>query len=723
MRAILFFLILYFFNSQLLIGQNESVIEMTRDKLRLEAANWDGLDTNRRVDILNELAFRYQNEVNRNDTVWEWVEEAQRLLKTKAEPYLEGEGDAWVRFGILADKKGALTESIDYYRKALIIRRDSLKAFLPAGRVCNNIGILYEKQKDSIEQAIKYYKKGLELFQKAPPSKGKDLSKARLMNNLGDLLGASGDFNQANFYLDSSLFIRELHGNLRGIGDSKYNKAILFKRQGNQELSLELFEQALANYQKISYSVGLGRTYLAIGNYHSIKGDYSDALSNYGKALNYSDQLENFDRASIFQDRAISYLKLKQYRNAELDFEKALEIFTESKDEDGLALLLFNYGSFYFDQAIYQQALEKFQECNRHLGSLGDVSTKVELYNYFAKAFSELNIIDSSAHYIQKYTQLKDTIADTYRDAMNTQYNLAIAENEIQRLNIERAAENQKKMKTFGLIGFGVSWLLLGLAVMGYYLSRQRRRLAEKNIQLAKQEVIELIQEKDLETNYAWMDGVETTRKQIGQELHDSIGSMLSIVKVYFSSLDDKMENIRKDNRDKYDKANNLLDEACDKVRKLSHEMTSAILVKFGLTNQLETLAQTLRDSGQLKVELNTFGLKERLKTQTEFNIYRIIQELVSNVIKHARADKISIQVNRFEDMINIMVEDNGVGFDVEKARQEGGIGLRNVASRVHELEGTLDFDSSPGKGTTVTIDIPVLAEQPVKLEQKPLNT
>lgn len=699
----------------------QEVRDMSLDELRFAATQWNQKDTNRYVDVLNELVFLKRNDLDNVDSVKMWAKRAEELAI--ANNYLVGEGDALNRLGLLEKKTGNTESAIEYYEKSLIIRRDELRNYSQASSVCNNLGNLFKLQNGGLPKSIFYFQEGLKLLNTAADNKSKFRSKAMIMNNLGWVLALNGQYEDALISFDSSLIIRRELADSVGIANVLLNKGLLFKLNFNYDRSFILWNEALEIFTRKDDYRGVAKCILALGDYYNIKGEYEKAVENYNRALGLSDFLDFDDVATIYQNKGIAHLNLREIGDAEKEFQAGMSFFKKANDEAGINLLFFNYGTFHYENGDYEKAISFFRKILDKTGLSDDLPKRMNLLYFLKDSYIALEDADSALKYANIYTNLKDTIDNSYRDAMNTQYNLAIAENEIQRLNIERAAENQKKMKTFGLIGFGVSWLLLGLAVMGYYLSRQRRRLAEKNIQLAKQEVIELIQEKDLETNYAWMDGVETTRKQIGQELHDSIGSMLSIVKVYFSSLDDKMENIRKDNRDKYDKANNLLDEACDKVRKLSHEMTSAILVKFGLTNQLETLAQTLRDSGQLKVELNTFGLKERLKTQTEFNIYRIIQELVSNVIKHARADKISIQVNRFEDMINIMVEDNGVGFEVDKARQEGGIGLRNVASRVHELEGTLDFDSSPGKGTTVTIDIPVLAEQPVKLEQKPLNT
>ncbi len=142
------------------------------------------------------------------------------------------------------------------------------------------------------------------------------------------------------------------------------------------------------------------------------------------------------------------------------------------------------------------------------------------------------------------------------------------------------------------------------------------------------------------------------------------------------------------------------MDKANEEVRRISHQLSSAILQKFGLKAQLEALADVIPDSGKLQVELVTHGLKERLGYQTELQIYRMVQELVHNVIKHAKAKNISIQVNRFENNINLIVEDDGCGFEVEKLSASSGIGMQNLAARMHDLNGKMQIDSRPGRGT-----------------------
>ncbi len=499
----------------------QEVRDMSLDELRFAATQWNQKDTNRYVDVLNELVFLKRNDLDNVDSVKMWAKRAEELAI--ANNYLVGEGDALNRLGLLEKKTGNTESAIEYYEKSLIIRRDELRNYSQASSVCNNLGNLFKLQNGGLPKSIFYFQEGLKLLNTAADNKSKFRSKAMIMNNLGWVLALNGQYEDALISFDSSLIIRRELADSVGIANVLLNKGLLFKLNFNYDRSFILWNEALEIFTRKDDYRGVAKCILALGDYYNIKGEYEKAVENYNRALGLSDFLDFDDVATIYQNKGIAHLNLREIRDAEKEFQAGMSFFKKANDEAGINLLFFNYGTFHYENGDYEKAISFFRKILDKTGLSDDLPKRMNLLYFLKDSYIALEDADSALKYANIYTNLKDTIDNSYRDAMNTQYNLAIAENEIQRLNIERAAENQKKMKTFGLIGFGVSWLLLGLAVMGYYLSRQRRRLAEKNIQLAKQEVIELIQEKDLETNYAWMDGVETTRKQIGQELHDTL--------------------------------------------------------------------------------------------------------------------------------------------------------------------------------------------------------
>lgn len=198
-------------------------------------------------------------------------------------------------------------------------------------------------------------------------------------------------------------------------------------------------------------------------------------------------------------------------------------------------------------------------------------------------------------------------------------------------------------------------------------------------------------------------------RKRIAQDIHDSLGSVLSAAKLKLSSLEESKQLLSSDQLEKYKDSLSLLDEASTELRNISHNIMPVTLSKLGIVAALQGLIDKLfsHNTG-LQISFMAHAFETRIEESTEISIYRIILELINNIMKHAIADKVTIQLIKYPDYINVVIEDNGRGFNYEKALEEKkGIGLGNVLSRVEYLKGTINIDSSAGKGTTIIIDIP----------------
>ena len=223
------------------------------------------------------------------------------------------------------------------------------------------------------------------------------------------------------------------------------------------------------------------------------------------------------------------------------------------------------------------------------------------------------------------------------------------------------------------------------------------------------QEVDVLVKEQTLSTAFARLEGIEEERKRIARELHDGIGVKLSTAKLYFAPIDNQLADLSQKDQEKFQKANNILDEAYIEVRKISHNLASPSLSNLGLLGELKLLAKRIEGAKQMKVNIMTHNLQEGLAPNIEIVSYRIISELITNVLKHAQATEINIQLNLFDDLFNLMVEDNGIGFDqTQTTNTKTGLGLENIQSRVEALQGTFNIDSGIGKGTTITVDLPI---------------
>lgn len=227
-----------------------------------------------------------------------------------------------------------------------------------------------------------------------------------------------------------------------------------------------------------------------------------------------------------------------------------------------------------------------------------------------------------------------------------------------------------------------------------------RREMAEKE-RLAS--VIEAQKDAHLRELVETQDN---ERKRIASDLHDSLGSMLSTVKLRLNGLQDDFEEKVPEKLSRFKDTVNMLDEAIDELRQISHNMLPVSLRRFGLRAALETFVAQVNSSRQLDARLQILGPERRLPEETEVAIYRICQELVQNVIRHANASLVTIQIIDHSDTLNIIVEDNGKGMRKEDIVK--GFGFSTIQSKVNLLRGSFEIESQPGKGFMVLVDLPV---------------
>ena len=224
-----------------------------------------------------------------------------------------------------------------------------------------------------------------------------------------------------------------------------------------------------------------------------------------------------------------------------------------------------------------------------------------------------------------------------------------------------------------------------------------------------------IIKERLLEQEFKSLSTIikeqKEERKKIAQDLHDRIGCLLSLVRMNFHAIDKHINNIRVEDQNRYHQAYDLLEKACDEVRNIAQDMISGVLQKYGLFTALENLKIIIEASTPLKINLNYSGFEgNNLDTALEITSFSMIQELVTNIVKHANAKEIDIQIIKNQRNLNIMVEDDGKGFslkisDLEKTDDSG---LKNIYTTIQELDGELNIDSYINKGTTIIIDIPL---------------
>lgn len=326
-------------------------------------------------------------------------------------------------------------------------------------------------------------------------------------------------------------------------------------------------------------------------------------------------------------------------------------------------------------------------------------ATSTDCYINLSYAYEQMGDFKKANTYLNKYI---DNTSVIFQNKINTQLRDAETKYEIEKIETEYKEKQSeleeiqsKNQKIFVII----IALLIVIATLFYFFN-QNIRLKEKN----KLKDIESKNQQNLIN--ATIDGQEIERKKIASVLHDSISAQLSSAGLHLSAF----SAISGNKSEEITKTRAIIKEAHDKVRDLSHELLPTLLAKFGLLYALRDLCEKNSNSLIEFEYASNIPDKKRYSEEFEMKAYFIITELLNNILKHSEADHASLTINESDGHLQIVITDNGKGFDVGKSRRSEGFGLTQIRARIMNMSGKFQIDSKPGHGTTIAIDIPAEA-------------
>ncbi len=351
----------------------------------------------------------------------------------------------------------------------------------------------------------------------------------------------------------------------------------------------------------------------------------------------------------------------------------------------------------------------QYVEAEKHILDALQIASKNKIRSVERMAYKSLATLyiksknPKAMEFYLKYDQLKDSIfsEESVKQIaeMQTKYDTEKKEQDNQLLTKENAVKEavikqQATQRNLLLLSI-IAILALALLLYNRFKLKQKTLFQEE---LNKQQALR---------SKAVIDAEEKERMRIAQELHDGLGQQLSAVKLNMSSLESSIDLKTNEQKLMMKNALEIIDDSVKEVRSVSHSMMPNALLKSGLAAAVREFLNRISSADKLKIELEIHGLNERLESTMETILFRVLQEIVNNIIKHSQATKVNIQIIRHDQELTLMVEDNGIGFDISKIKSDG-IGLKNIQSRIEFLNGTVDFDSQPQKGTTVIIEVPL---------------
>lgn len=254
------------------------------------------------------------------------------------------------------------------------------------------------------------------------------------------------------------------------------------------------------------------------------------------------------------------------------------------------------------------------------------------------------------------------------------------------------------------LLGGSAGMLLLATAVVLFVFLYQRKLIKRK---MAYQQIEDLLKYQELKSAYALIEGQDQERQRIAAELHDNLGTVLVTLKMYADLL--LTENSPSEQQRLKKTINAITGQACENARSLSHKLDTDSLQFVSLSDGLNDLVRVVNETRQLTVALN-FQCLALLSKELSFNLYRIVQELINNTLKHAQATRVDIEITTVRDeYVSLIYEDNGIGLPAYSLPKRSGMGLGNIALRVEKMDGTITQPPQHEQsGFTMIIEIPL---------------
>jgi signal transduction histidine kinase len=517
-------------------------------------------------------------------------------------------------------------------------------------------------------------------------------------NQVGNAYYLKGNYDSAASYYYKALDLLKRMGNQTRIAAVLNDLGRLYRKTRDLDRALQIYDEALEIYKTLKDDGGVATILNESGVVFEYKKDYSEAISRYKRSLAVREKMnDTIGIAYSLNFIGGAYTLQKKFTEAESYLLQSLELRKKLRDSFSIALSHSDLGYMYKEQNSLDKAVEQYSLSNNIAVSMKFADLLLSNYKELAVIAERKGNFALSLAYYKKQTLLKDSIYSGEKmkqiEQLNAKYQ---SEKKEQQLKLQKAEITRKNYLLWGIIGIAASLVLYGFS---FYRKKQLQH--KMNLQA------EVMKQQDLATR-AIINAEENERKRIAADLHDGVGQMMTAAKMNLSAFENEISFKDETQKIYFDKLIGLVDESCKEIRSVSHQMMPNALLKRGLASAVKEFIDKI-DNRVIKINLYTEGLNERLDSNIETVLYRVIQECVNNVIKHSGAGQLDISLIKDADGIAATVEDNGCGFDITDNEKMEGIGLKNMRSRVEFLKGTVDFDSSPGKGTLVAIHVPVV--------------
>lgn len=416
---------------------------------------------------------------------------------------------------------------------------------------------------------------------------------------------------------------------------------------------------------------------------------------------------------TVFLDDIARLQNEQNYRDAVSLAFRVLELARQSKRTEYIAQAEYQIGYLNKLAGDHQMALRFFRRAEGSISWPYDPLRR-DIYRQLAATYTILDSLPRALLYATRHIELGDTLLS--RDRIATSHRLAVQYGERERTR--QLAEMTKEMEAvemskrqqrdffYAILLFFAAIILALFFIVRDYRHRMTtdRLIAEQNEKINQQTIRQLEDSLRIESMQSMLEGQESERKRIANDLHDSLGGLLSATKIRLESLSGKVPVLGQN--EEFAKIKDLLNDTIAETRQIARNLQPGSLHRFGLVKAVNDLVVRFRGDGVPTIDFQHFGDFGDLEHTVALNCYRIVQELLQNSIKHAEASEILVQLTRTENEMALLVEDNGKGYDPQAIVK--GMGTDNLSQRVQFIHGEISVQAVPGQGVSTMVTVSV---------------
>ena len=579
----------------------------------------------------------------------------------------------------------------DKVLKQSIINKDSLGI----AKAYGNIGIFFRTPKiDKIDSAYYYFDKSHQIYSRFS---GYEYNHGKVLIDMAQILRKAKDYSESESVTIKAIKKFISAGNERYLPMCYTNLGIVAKFLGRYDEAIQYHKEA------IEYSKGTGneisetlRSYNNIGTVYKSQRKYEEAKEYYEQALTYTDFLDKRPKRHALLLDNLAYVNFLSNDTTKIPdlFYESLTIRDSIKDRYGIATNTLHLAEYYKSKGEDSISKEYALQSSK-------MSSELQSNEELLKAYQILSDVSNSEEgldYANKYIKLNDSLITEERLFRDKFARVKFETEKIEAKNLKISKENE--ILIIAILG------LTALFLLGYIIFRQQQSNKEllfaQTQQEANQEIYRLLLNQQIKLE----EGRQLEQQRMSEELHDGVLGRLFGVRLSLDGINQRANDGFTEARNKYIEELKSIEK---EIRLISHDLgTESLPSDVAYIDAVESLISDLCDVNKINFEFNNDENIdwEHIDDQKKVNLFRILQESLQNIFKHAQAESIKINFDYIEDKINLTILDDGIGFKSAKVKK--GIGLKNITSRVSQMSGVVQFLSNTNAGTTVSVSVPV---------------